>query len=146
MWWNEETDILDIIGAAKERLLDAERFTGQIDADDEVLKDAVDFFRVYEKALRSAGAIDFADMVPLVVRAMDQNRDYAASITGAYDHVLVDEYQDVNPGQVRLLDHFVNGHDRMLFPMVHLPEVGHQTAVVRQWCIMYVDTPESGGA
>jgi DNA helicase-2/ATP-dependent DNA helicase PcrA len=107
MWWNEDTDILDIIGGAKERLLDAERFAAEVAADDEVLKDAVAFFRVYEKALRNAGAIDFADMVPLVVRAMDQNRDYAAAITGAYDHVLVDEYQDVNPGQVRLLDHFV---------------------------------------
>ena len=71
MWWNEETDILDIIGGAKERLLDAKRFAAQIDADDEVLTEAVEFFRVYEKALHATGAIDFADMVPLVVRAMD---------------------------------------------------------------------------
>src|SRR4051812_22905621 len=52
------------------------------------------FFKVYEKALQAAGAIDFADMVPLLVRAMDNNSAYAASITGAYVHVLVDEYQD----------------------------------------------------
>jgi DNA helicase II / ATP-dependent DNA helicase PcrA len=108
MWWNEDTDILDIIGGAKERLLDAERFAAQIPADDEVLRGAVDFFRVYEKALRAAGAIDFADMVPLVVKAMDHHADYARAITGAFDHVLVDEYQDVNPGQVRLIDRFVN--------------------------------------
>ncbi len=107
MWWNEETDILDIIGGAKERLLDAEGFAREIDEDDEVLKNAAEFFGVYEKALRNAGAIDFADMVPLVVRAMDKDPDYAAAMTGAYDHVLVDEYQDVNPGQVQLLDHFV---------------------------------------
>src|SRR5262245_14712926 len=31
MWWNEETDILDIIGGAKERLLDAEAFAREID-------------------------------------------------------------------------------------------------------------------
>jgi DNA helicase-2/ATP-dependent DNA helicase PcrA len=107
MWWNEEIDILDIIGGAKERLLDANGFAAQIDHDDEVLASAVDFFRVYEKALQAAGAIDFADMVPLLVRAMDQNSAYATTITGAYDHVLVDEYQDVNPGQVQLLDRFV---------------------------------------
>ena len=107
MWWNEETDILDIIGGAKERLLDAASFAAQIDEDDQIAASAVDYFRVYEKALRDARAIDFADMVPLVVKAMDDNFAYAAAITGRYDHVLVDEYQDVNPGQILMLDHFV---------------------------------------
>jgi len=52
-------------------------------------------------------------MVPRLVRGMDRDRDYAASITGAYDHVLVDEYQDVNPGQVQLLDHFAKAGVRL---------------------------------
>jgi DNA helicase II / ATP-dependent DNA helicase PcrA len=107
MWWNEETDILDIIAGAKERLLDAERFAREVDPDDEVLRNATEFFSVYETVRRKAGAIDFADIVPLVAAAMDNDPAYAAAITHAYDHVLVDEYQDVNPGQVRLLDHFV---------------------------------------
>ena len=107
MWWNEDDDILDIIGGAKERLLDAETFAAEIDPDDEVLARAVAFFKVYERALSIAGAIDFADMVPRLVRGMDRNHDYAASITSAYDHVLVDEYQDINPGQALLIDRFV---------------------------------------
>jgi DNA helicase-2/ATP-dependent DNA helicase PcrA len=107
MWWNEEDDILDIISGAKERLLDAAGFAAEIDPSDEVLRRAVEFFRVYEGALREAGAIDFADMVPLMVRTMERNHAYAAAITGAYDHVLVDEYQDINPGQIGLIDRFV---------------------------------------
>jgi DNA helicase II / ATP-dependent DNA helicase PcrA len=107
MWWNEEDDILDIISGAKERLLDAAGFAADIEAGDEVLRRAAEFFRVYELALRDAGAIDFADMVPLVVRTMERHRSYAAAITGAYDHILVDEYQDINPGQVALIDRFV---------------------------------------
>jgi DNA helicase-2/ATP-dependent DNA helicase PcrA len=107
MWWNEEVDILDIIAGAKERLQDAESFAGAIDGSDEVLANAVEFFRVYERALDSAGAIDFADMVPLVVRAMARDTVYAEAITSAYDHLLVDEYQDINPGQVGLIDRFV---------------------------------------
>jgi DNA helicase II / ATP-dependent DNA helicase PcrA len=106
MWWNEEVDILDIIAGAKERLLDATSFGATIDKSDEVLAGAVEFFRVYESALKQAGAIDFADMVPLVVRAMDRNPGYAARITGAFDHVLVDEYQDINPAQIELIDRF----------------------------------------
>jgi DNA helicase II / ATP-dependent DNA helicase PcrA len=107
MWWNEEKDILDIIGGAKERLLDADGFAAAIDRDDELLNEAVKYFRVYEQALREACAIDFADMVPLVVKAMTESQSYRRSITSAYDHLLVDEYQDVNPGQVGLIDHFV---------------------------------------
>ena len=107
MWWNEETDILDIIAGAKERLLDAKRFAAAIDPDDEALTNAVPFFRVYEEALQSAGAIDFADMVPLLVKAIDNHPGYGAALTAACDHLLVDEYQDVNPGQVELLDRFV---------------------------------------
>ena len=72
-----------------------------------MLRRAVEFFRVYEKVLRDAGAIDFADIVPLLVRTTDGNPSYAAAITRAYDHVLVDEYQDINPGQVQLVDRFV---------------------------------------
>src|SRR5260370_5425337 len=83
MWWNEESDILDIIGGAKERLLDAGDFAAGVDPGDELLVKAVDFFKVYEQALRSAGAIDFADMVPLLVGAMDKHPGYAGSITGA---------------------------------------------------------------
>jgi DNA helicase-2/ATP-dependent DNA helicase PcrA len=108
MWWNEEEDILDIIGGAKERLLDAKQFADQSDPDNEVLARAVAFFKVYERALADAGAIDFADMVPRLVQAMDRHRDYAAAITNAYDHVLVDEYQDINPGQAALIDRFVS--------------------------------------
>lgn len=107
MWWNDDDDILDIIGGAKERLLDADALAKMAnDSNDDVLLKAVPYFRVYEAALRDAGAIDFADMVPLVVKAMDQSENYRRAITGAYDHLLVDEYQDVNPGQIRLIDHF----------------------------------------
>jgi DNA helicase-2/ATP-dependent DNA helicase PcrA len=108
MWWNEEDDILDIISGAKERLLDAAGLAAETESDDDVLRRAVEFFRVYELALRDAGAIDFADMVPLVVRTMERHRAYAAALTGAYDHLLVDEYQDINPGQVALIDRFVS--------------------------------------
>jgi ATP-dependent DNA helicase UvrD/PcrA len=108
MYWNEDADILDIIGGAKERGLDAKAFAASIDPDDEVLTEAAKYFRVYEHALTLAGAIDFADMVPLVAKAMAEDTAYRQTITGAYDHVLVDEYQDVNPGQIALLSHFVN--------------------------------------
>jgi UvrD/REP helicase N-terminal domain len=85
------------------------RFAATCASEDEVLVEAAKFFRVYEQALQEAGAIDFADMVPLVVKAITGNEAYRSSIIGAFDHLLVDEYQDVNPGQIALIDHFVDG-------------------------------------
>ena len=69
---------------------------------------AAEYFRVYEEARRNAGAIDFSDMVPLMAAAMARDEGARRAVTGAFDHLLVDEYQDVNPGQIRLIDHFVN--------------------------------------
>ena len=67
--------------------------------DDEVLRRAVEFFRVYQGAIRGR-CHNFADMVPLGGRTMDRNPGYSAADNGAFEHVLVDEYQDINPGQV----------------------------------------------
>src|SRR5436309_1258799 len=41
MWWNEEADILEIIGGAKERLLDAAGFAAEVESDDEMLRRAI---------------------------------------------------------------------------------------------------------
>ena len=106
MYWNDEGDILDIIAGAKEQMLDAGRFRGALDRDDEAGHRAAEFFAVYEAALREAGAIDFADMVPLLLKAVADHPAYGRSVAGAVDHLLVDEYQDINPGQHRLIEHF----------------------------------------
>jgi len=106
MFWNDEGDILDIIAGAKEQLLDARRYAKGRARDDEVGHRAAEFFTVYEEALQAAGAIDFADMVPLLLKAMAANPAYGRSVAGAIDHLLVDEYQDINLGQHRLIEHF----------------------------------------
>ena len=117
MYWNDEGDILDIIAGAKEQLLDAQSYRRALARDDEAGHRAAEFFAVYEDALREAGAIDFADMVPLLLRAMGDNPAYGRAVAGAVDHLLVDEYQDINLGQHRLIEHFRGGG-------VHLWAVG----------------------
>ncbi len=117
MYWNDEGDILDIISGAKEQMLDAGSYRRALARDDEVGHRAAEFFAVYEEALREAGAIDFADMVPLLLRAMGDNPAYGRAVAGAVDHLLVDEYQDINLGQHRLIEHFRGGG-------VHLWAVG----------------------
>lgn len=112
MWWRETGDIVDLIANAKERLLDAFGFEQEILADpsragERLWQEAIRYFQVYQAQLRQEGAVDFADFVPRLVATMDRHAAAREAVTGRFRHVLVDEYQDVNPGQHLLLDRFV---------------------------------------
>ncbi len=61
-------------------------------------------FSGYEEVKRSRRLIDFEDVLLLTVAALEERPDVAAEIRGAYRHFVVDEYQDVNPLQQRLLE------------------------------------------
>lgn len=60
-------------------------------------------YEVYEGLKRSRKAIDFGDLVSLPVELLEGRPDIAKRIGDQYDHILVDEYQDVNRASVRLL-------------------------------------------
>jgi superfamily I DNA/RNA helicase len=72
----------------------------------ETAEKAVEVARVYERyeALKLPGKLlDFGDLVSLPVRTLETRPEIQASLAALYDHVLVDEYQDVNRSSVRLL-------------------------------------------
>jgi len=60
-------------------------------------------FERYERALRSANAFDFNDLVNKMVLLLEQNADVRARYQGRYRYLLVDEYQDTNHAQYRLI-------------------------------------------
>jgi DNA helicase II / ATP-dependent DNA helicase PcrA len=61
-------------------------------------------YTAYETVKRSAGSIDFEDLLRAVVWAVEEHPDVADQIRAQYRHFVVDEYQDVTPLQQRLLD------------------------------------------
>jgi superfamily I DNA/RNA helicase len=60
-------------------------------------------YAVYERLKRERKAIDFGDLVSLPVELLEVRPEIAAQLSQLYDHILVDEYQDVNRASVRLL-------------------------------------------
>ena len=50
-----------------------------------------------------AHCVDFGDLVALPVQLLEKDAAIRATLQAQYDHVLVDEYQDVNRSSVRLL-------------------------------------------
>jgi superfamily I DNA/RNA helicase len=60
-------------------------------------------YEAYEKLKRKADCVDFGDLVAMPVRLLESNDTIREHLQTLYDHILVDEYQDVNRSSVRLL-------------------------------------------
>ena len=62
-----------------------------------------EWYRRYEAEKRSRGVIDFDDLLEHCIRAIEHDLTFAAAQHWRFRHLFVDEYQDVNPLQERLL-------------------------------------------
>jgi DNA helicase II / ATP-dependent DNA helicase PcrA len=60
-------------------------------------------YRRYEERLRAAGAVDFDDLLLYVVRLFETVPEALAWYRSLWTHVLVDEYQDTNRAQYRIV-------------------------------------------
>ena len=63
----------------------------------------------YEQAKERDGALDFEDLLLVTAYALEGHPDVARTVRDQYRHFVVDEYQDVNPLQQRLLDAWLGG-------------------------------------
>lgn len=66
-------------------------------------------YTAYEQVKRSSGVIDFEDLLRAMCWGIEEHSDVAEQIRAQYRHFVVDEYQDVNPLQQRLLDAWLGG-------------------------------------
>jgi DNA helicase-2/ATP-dependent DNA helicase PcrA len=62
-----------------------------------------DVFAEYERAKTDANAIDYEDMILRTASLLESDDEAAAEVRDRYRHLTVDEFQDVNPAQWRLL-------------------------------------------
>jgi DNA helicase II / ATP-dependent DNA helicase PcrA len=64
---------------------------------------AASAYRRYQQALRLAGAVDFDDLLLLTEQLFSEQPDVCGEEASRFDHVLVDEYQDTNGTQYRIV-------------------------------------------
>ena len=72
-------------------------------ADSELSAAAAKLFADYERTLRAYQAVDFDDLIALPVRLFDEHPDVRERWQSKLRYLLVDEYQDTNRAQYRLL-------------------------------------------
>ncbi len=68
-------------------------------------------YAAYEQVKRSSGVIDFEDLLRAASWGIEEHEDVADQVRAQYRHFVVDEYQDVNPAQQRLLQAWLGGRD-----------------------------------
>jgi ATP-dependent DNA helicase UvrD/PcrA len=68
-------------------------------------------YAAYERVKRSAGVIDFEDLLRAAAWGIEEHPDVAEQVRAQYRHFVVDEYQDVSPLQQRLLEAWLGGRE-----------------------------------
>ncbi len=93
--------VLNQISAAKNRLDDAEAYRALVGSFFE--QTVADTFALYERELHRANAMDFDDLLVRTVNVLELFQEVRDRFAATFRHVLVDEYQDTNRAQYRLL-------------------------------------------
>ena len=89
------------ISDSKNRMIDADRFIAENDGYFDTTVGEV--YRRYQARLLEAGAMDFDDLLVQAVHLVEQIPEARERWQRAFRHVLVDEYQDTNHAQYRLV-------------------------------------------
>ncbi|HET6880038.1 MAG TPA: UvrD-helicase domain-containing protein [Pirellulales bacterium] len=67
-------------------------------------------YRRYQRALKTAGAVDFDDLLLCTEELFAKHGDVLAAEAGRFDHLLIDEYQDTNGAQYRIVKALATPH------------------------------------
>ncbi|MFT6399810.1 MAG: DNA helicase-2/ATP-dependent DNA helicase PcrA [Bradymonadia bacterium] len=70
-------------------------------SDDE--EQTANLFEAYQATLHTANACDFGDLIAHVVHGLEDDEQFAGYIRHRYQHLLVDEFQDTNVAQYKLI-------------------------------------------
>lgn len=73
----------------------------------------VELYRRYEQALTSYNAVDFDDLITLPVQLLENNEEVRQRWQNKIRYLLVDEYQDTNTSQYRLVQMLVGDSGRL---------------------------------
>jgi hypothetical protein len=101
--------VLSAISGAKNELLTAEMFAAR--ASDFYSRSISRIYTSYERALRTAGAVDFDDLLLLTATMLERRREIREECHERWQYLMIDEYQDTNRAQFKIASLLVGTPD-----------------------------------
>jgi ATP-dependent DNA helicase UvrD/PcrA len=105
------------ISGAKNQLIDSDAYAQSVDLEREgegIEAVAAEAFPLYEQRMREANAMDFDDLLVRTVNLIELSEEARERWRRTFRHVLVDEYQDTNHVQYRLLQLLAGEHKNLM--------------------------------
>ncbi|MEK5037050.1 DNA helicase PcrA [Sporosarcina sp. FSL K6-3457] len=96
--------MLNTISSAKNECIDAETFRGQINPHNPYEKTIADVYDGYAKRLRQNQSMDFDDLIMMTLVLFERVPDVLEFYQNKFQYIHVDEYQDTNNAQYRLVN------------------------------------------
>jgi superfamily I DNA/RNA helicase len=66
-------------------------------------KETQAIYKAYQAALSQRNAYDFDDLIRIPIEILEKNEELRKKYQDKFKHIIIDEYQDINPAQYRLL-------------------------------------------
>jgi DNA helicase-2/ATP-dependent DNA helicase PcrA len=111
----QPADIAGEIEWAKARMVSPERYASEAESTGRTpplpLAEVGALYRRYEDEKTRKGMVDFDDLLWRCVKAIEDDPEFAAAQRWRFRHLFVDEFQDVNPVQFRLLKGWLGESD-----------------------------------
>jgi len=70
-------------------------------------------YEQYQANIEENNLVDFDDLLMLTYKILDENEDLRRETSNRYKYIMVDEYQDTNELQFRLLEHLCSEHNNL---------------------------------
>ena len=73
-------------------------------------KQIAEVYREYEVYLKENNLVDFDDLIALTYKLLDENAELARATSEKYKYIMIDEYQDTNELQLKLIQKLCTTH------------------------------------
>ena len=104
-----ERQILSKISKAKDELISPKMYEKSVAGDfkEQIFSNA---YNEYQKRLKQSNALDFDDLIVKTVELFQTNDEALNYFQNRFQYIMVDEYQDTNTAQFRLI-HLLSGKE-----------------------------------
>ena len=115
--WRPITEFLRNVDVVENELIEPGKLKGTVFGE---------VFRDFSEMLERYRYLTFGLLISIAVRSLEENPQVFERVHGPLRHLIVDEYQDINPAQERLIELLAK-------PPVHLCVVGDDDQSIYQW-------------